>query len=91
MLGLAVGSWASGKWVAPHDCAHRGFPPPMRYAACEFMIGLGAFAVPWLFARGETLLLPGGEMNSAAYLLFSALIMTAAILPWCLCMGATFP
>ena len=30
-------------------------------------------------------------MNSASYLIFSSLIMTAAVLPWCLCMGATFP
>jgi len=90
MLGLALGSWASGKWVAPLT-ARLGISAAYAYAACEFMIGLGAFAVPWLFARGEMLLLPGGEMNSAAYLLFSALIMTAAILPWCLCMGATFP
>jgi spermidine synthase len=90
MLGLAVGSWASGKWVSPVT-ARLGISAATAYAACEFLIGLGAFAVPRLFERGEMLLLPGGEMNSASYLLFSALIMTAAILPWCLCMGATFP
>jgi spermidine synthase len=90
MLGLSVGSWAAGKWVAPLT-ARLKISAAYLYALSEFLIGIGAFAVPWLFAQGDTLLLPGGEMNSVSYLILSALIMTAAVLPWCLCMGATFP
>jgi len=90
MLGLSVGSWAAGKWIAPLT-ARLKISAAYVYALSEFLIGLGAFAVPWLFAQGDTLLLPGGEMNSASYLILSALIMTVAVLPWCLCMGATFP
>ena len=29
-------------------------------------------------------------MNSVSYLIHSALIMTAAVFPWCFCMGTTF-
>jgi predicted membrane-bound spermidine synthase len=90
MLGLSVGSWAAGKWVSPLTSRFK-ISAAYLYALSEFFIGLGAFAVPWLFVQGETMLLPGGDMNSVSYLIFSALIMTAAVLPWCLCMGATFP
>ncbi len=90
MLGLSVGSWAAGRWIAPLT-ARLKISAAYVYALSEFLIGIGAFAVPWLFMRGDALLLPGGEMNSVSYLFNSALIMTAAVLPWCLFMGATFP
>jgi len=90
MLGLAVGSWAAGKWVAPVTSRFK-ISAAHLYAASEFLIGIGAFAVPWLFARGDSLLLSGGDMNSVSYLFLSAFVMTIAVLPWCLCMGATFP
>jgi spermidine synthase len=90
MLGLAVGSWAAGRWISSLTSRFK-ISAAYIYALAEFLIGVGAFAVPWLFARGDTLLLPGGEMNSASYLAYSALIMAAAVFPWCLCMGTTFP
>ena len=55
------------------------------------LIGLGAFAVPKLFAAGETVLLATGQTNSLSYLSLSALVLACSILPWCVCMGATFP
>ena len=61
------------------------------YAGAEMIIGLGAFAVPKLFALGERVLLASGETNSFRYLALSALLLAASILPWCVCMGATFP
>jgi len=51
----------------------------------------GAFAVPKLFALGEHVLLTSGETDSFRYLSLSALVLAASILPWCVCMGATFP
>lgn len=90
MLGLSVGSWAAGRWVNGLT-SRLHVSAAYLYASAEFLIGLGAVSVPWLFERGELLLLPGGDMNSVSYLVFSSLIMTAAVLPWCLCMGATFP
>jgi spermidine synthase len=90
MLGLALGSWAAGKWITAWTRrSHRS--AVYSYAACEVGIGLGALAVPFLFDFGEQLLLPLGEMNSLEYLVLSAGILGITILPWCVLMGATFP
>jgi spermidine synthase len=90
MLGLAVGSWAGGRWI-PALTRKSGLSAAFFYAGAELLIGLGAFAVPKLFAIGEHILLVSGETDSFRYLLFSALVLAASILPWCVCMGATFP
>lgn len=90
MLGLAVGSWGAGRWVAAWQ-AGTGRSAILLYALAELLIGVGAFAVPRLFRFGEGLLLPAGQLDSAAYLSWSAAIIALAILPWCICMGATFP
>jgi predicted membrane-bound spermidine synthase len=90
MLGLAVGSWAGGRWIGPLT-ARTGRSAAIFYAGAELTIGLGAFAVPKLFAVGENLLLASGETNSFGYLALSALTLAASILPWCVCMGTTFP
>lgn len=90
MLGLALGSWAGGKFIDPL-VRKSGFSAAIFYAAAELLIGLGAFAVPKLFILGEKLLLGAGQMDSAAYLLNSALALAISILPWCICMGTTFP
>jgi spermidine synthase len=90
MLGLAIGSWAAGRWTASWTKALRTSAITL-YGFSELLIGISAFAVPWLFAQGETWLLPGGEMNSTSYLVSSAWIMTATLLPWCIAMGATYP
>jgi len=57
----------------------------------EFVIGIGAVAVPMLFAVSGEVLLSAGQMNSFRYLSLSALLLGLSILPWCVCMGATFP
>src|SRR5580693_8377067 len=90
MLGLAIGSWAGGRWI-PALTARTGGSAIFVYAGAELLIGLGAFMVPKLFATGEQLLLGSGEANSFQYLLLSALVLAASILPWCICMGMTFP
>jgi len=90
MLGLAVGSWTGGRWIAPLT-AKTGRSAAFFYAGAELVIGLGAFAVPKLFAGGENILLAGGETDSPGYLCLSALVLAASLLPWCVCMGATFP
>ena len=90
MLGLAVGSWAGGRWIS--GCTRKtGLPAIIFYAFAELLIGLGAFAVPRLFALGERVLLAAGQTDSFQYLSLSAAVLAAAILPWCVCMGTTFP
>jgi spermidine synthase len=44
-----------------------------------------------LFQAGADYLLKAGEASSTGYLLVSALFIVAAILPWCMMMGATVP
>ena len=90
MLGLSVGSWAGGCLV-PVLVKKTGCSAILFYGGVEFLIGLGAVAVPKLFALGEHILLTSGEMDSFRYLFLSALVLAVSILPWCVCMGATFP
>src|SRR5215471_12465379 len=90
MLGLALGSWAGGKWIDPL-VKRSGLSAIHFYALAEFFIGLGAFGVPFLFRSGENLLLGSGQGDSTTYLFFSALVLAVSILPWCVCMGVTFP
>ena len=51
----------------------------------------GGFCGSALFDLGERFLLSAGQTDSIAYLSLSALVLALSILPWCLCMGATFP
>ena len=90
MLGLALGSWAAGRWVEPLVARTR-LSAIYLYALCEVVIAAGAWAVPGLFGVGESLLLAAGEADSASFLFFSALLIAASILPWCTAMGATIP
>ena len=90
MLGLSLGSFLGGRWIA--NLAHRYKASPIVfYALTEFFIGLGAFAVPKFFSLGDHYLLLVGEMNSLNYLLFSDVIIAVSILPWCILMGFTYP
>jgi predicted membrane-bound spermidine synthase len=90
MLGLSVGAWAGGR-IIPGLVRRTGVSSIFFYAAAEFIIGLGAFVVPKLFGVGEHVLLAAGQTNSFPYLFLSAAVLAAAILPWCVFMGATFP
>lgn len=90
MLGLAVGSWAGGRIIAA-SVRKTGLSAALFYAGAECLIGLGAFAVPKLFAVGERFLLAAGQTDSFGYLSLSALVLALSILPWCVFMGTTFP
>lgn len=90
MLGLCIGAWAGGKsigWLTTKT----GSSAIVFYMSAELMIGMSAFAVPFLFGLSEKMLLAAGAMDSFRYLAFSALLLSFSILPWCVCMGATFP
>lgn len=90
MLGLAVGSYAGGRVIGPLTRITR-ISAIYYYAAVELLIGAGAFMVPLLFSRGTRLLFDIEQMNSFSYLLYSGAIVAAAMLPWCVMMGLTFP
>ncbi len=90
MLGLCLGSALGGRWI-PVLVKKTGFSAAIFYALAEFLIGIGAFAVPWLFTFGSHFLLAAGQMNSIGYLSLSAYVLTLSIFPWCFLMGTTFP
>ena len=88
MLGMGIGSWLAGRWSGRRETGIRAV---FAYGLCEAGIGLSAWIVPFLFKWGDQGLLPHGSMDSGAYLSLSALTLAAAILPWCVLMGATVP
>ena len=90
MLGLSLGAWLGGRSIHRLTTKTRSSAISL-YMLTELVIGLGAFAVPMLFGVSEKVLLSAGQMDSFRYLFLSALLLAASILPWCVCMGATFP
>jgi len=91
MLGLGLGSALGGRWARWWDRVVGGSSAYL-YAAIEGMIGLGAFAVPFLFQTSwEVLLSARAGVSSGGYLLASGVLILIAVLPWCILMGATIP
>ena len=90
MLGLGLGSFAGGRYA---QCLKRwvGGSAITLYGLVETVIAAGALIVPEAFRLGGTLLGGAGEINSSSYLLGSALVIAAAILPFATAMGATYP
>jgi len=93
MGALGLGSWLGGRLVQRSDS--RTAAGMLRlYAAAESILAASALAVPSLLAAGKALLSgPLGTLGwgSAGYYAISGLLTAAILLPWCLCMGMTFP
>ena len=93
MTGLGLGSWGAGTLTRRYG-ARLGFPPLRLYALAELLIGLSSLAVPAELAWGHRLLESMTAQNaysSGSYYLASGLLVAVILLPWCTCMGATFP
>jgi predicted membrane-bound spermidine synthase len=90
MAGQAVGSWAGGRWATAWTARSR-HPVVWLYGVAELFIGASSLVVPWLLRAGETALLPLGTMASGRFLAWSAAILAAVLLPWCIAMGTTYP
>lgn len=93
MLGLGAGSWASGRLIKSWE-TRITFPPLRLYALMEFLIGLSAFAVVFEFSLGRQFLHRLESvygLSSLAYYGGTGIWIAISLLPWCACMGATFP
>ena len=90
MLGLSLGAWLGGRSIEALTTKTRS-SAIVFYMLTELVIGIGALVVPMLFAMSGEVLLSAGQMDSFRYLSLSALLLGLSILPWCVCMGATFP
>jgi spermidine synthase len=90
MAGLGLGSWASGRLI--RNSGHNLDPHALRlYASTEFLIGLSALLVPLELAWGRSLLAHFPLSASVTYYLASGAWVGFTLIPWCACMGATFP
>jgi len=93
MAGLGLGSWIAGRWMRNAD-GHSGSYPLRLYAVAELLIGLSAWIVPvemdWAKHYLENY---SGDLavSSLQYYLLAGLWISLILLPWCTCMGATFP
>ncbi|MDD5305464.1 MAG: fused MFS/spermidine synthase [Elusimicrobia bacterium] len=93
MAGLGLGSWGAGRLCRrlEDSSASRAL---RLYAGAELMIALSAFAVPFLLTSSRDLLagaFGGVAWGSSGYYWASGACTALALLPWCACMGATFP
>jgi spermidine synthase len=93
MAGLGAGSWLAGTLL--HRYRDRiNFSPLRLYALLELLIGLSALVVPVELVWGHRLLetlADRATVSSAAYYLISGLWLSATMIPFCTCMGATIP
>lgn len=93
MVGLGLGSWGSGIVVSKYG-ARAEFPALRLYALTELLIGASAVAVPYQLYWGRELLLRivrEMSLSSSAYYLPSGIWLAITLVPWCACMGSTFP
>jgi predicted membrane-bound spermidine synthase len=93
MAGLALGS-VGAAWLARRTRDRPAALPLRLYGIAELLIALSAVIVPIELEWGQRLL---GELGnqvawgSSGYYLASGAWITLALLPFCTCMGATFP
>ena len=93
MIGLGVGSWGAGWYVRKRGPARR-LPSLRLYALVELLIGVSALSVSRELAQGRTLLErvdAGQPISLAFYYILAGLWIGITLIPWCACMGATFP
>jgi len=93
MIGLGIGSWGSGRIVRKFGTRPQ-FSALRLYALTELLIGISALSVPQQLVWGRELLLKiVGEISvsSSVYYLPSGIWLAITLVPWCACMGATFP
>lgn len=91
MIGLGLGSFLAGRYVRrqPH-----GLPSLRLYALVELLIGVSALAVPRELAFGRAFLErldAGHPLSLSLYYILTGLWIGITLVPWCACMGATFP
>ncbi len=93
MAGLGLGSWGAGGLVRRYG-QRPGFRSLRLYGLTELLIGLSSLAVPVELAWGHRLLesmTAENAYSSGSYYLASGILVAVILLPWCTCMGATFP
>ena len=92
MAGLGLGCWAAGYLLRPPNKLRAS--PLKVYAIAELSVGLSSVLLPLELKAGRLLLQHmstfAAWQSSRYYLLVGAWIVFT-LLPWCTCMGSTFP
>jgi predicted membrane-bound spermidine synthase len=94
MAGLALGSFGGGRLARRLEAGKGAALPLQLYAGAELVIGFSGLAVPAQLAWGAAILASAGrgvDWNSASYYLASGGWISLTLLPYAVCMGATFP
>ncbi len=92
MAGLGLGAWFAGSLLRRYR--ERIVHPLRLYALLELTIGLSALAVPAELVWGHRLLealASHAAVSSLSYYLIAGLWLSATMIPFCACMGATIP
>jgi spermidine synthase len=93
MVGLGAGSWGAGRYLRNRKTS-LSIPALRLYALTELLIGVSAILVPRELVWGRMLLEKldvGTPLPVAAYYLVAGFWIGLTLVPWCACMGATFP
>ncbi|HEV2492779.1 MAG TPA: hypothetical protein VG204_06860 [Terriglobia bacterium] len=94
MGGLGLGSWLAGSLLHRRLRAISA-PAALRlYALTELLIGVSGLLVQYQLAWGHLLLegtVKSIPWESSAYYVVSGAWIGLSLVPWCACMGATFP
>jgi spermidine synthase len=89
--GLGLGSFLAGRYVRSRTDR---LPSLRLYALVELLIGVSALAVPRELAFGRAFLErldAGHPLSLSLYYILAGLWIGITLVPWCACMGATFP
>jgi spermidine synthase len=93
MIGLGAGSWGAGRYLRGRK-ATLSIPALRLYALTELLIGMSAILVPRELVWGRMLLEKldaGTPLPVGGYYLAAGFWIGHTLVPWCACMGATFP
>jgi spermidine synthase len=95
LAGLGLGTWAGGKFAARLEARSSRFFV-RAYGLTEFLIGASALLVPVELRWARQVLDSSGNgsglgLGDSGYYFAAGLWLLAVLLPWCTCMGATFP
>jgi predicted membrane-bound spermidine synthase len=93
MAGLGLGSWGAGV-LTRRVLATNGSRALRLYSIAELCVGISSLAVPLELKLGRQLLLHIGSFatwQSWLYYLLAGSWIAITLVPWCTCMGSTFP
>jgi spermidine synthase len=90
MAGLGLGAWITGLLMRKHLAPAFAL---RLYGFAELLIGISSLAVPYELKLGRSLLLSSasGMWQSSSYYLPAGMWIAVTLIPWCACMGSTFP